>query len=60
MFDLQIALSDDKAAALAQLIKRITWSSLRENAVDDDEAYAMQRALEDVRKALVEHGFDPR
>ena len=60
MLNLQIALSHDQAAALAQLIKRITWSSLRENAANDDEAYEMQRALEEVRKGLVEQGFDPR
>ncbi len=60
MLNLQCELSQDQASALAQLIKRVAWSSLRENASDDDEAYAMQQALEQIRRNLVEHGIDPR
>jgi hypothetical protein len=60
MLDLHFELSPVQAQALAQLIKRIPWSSLRESAVDDDEAYAMQDALEQVRGALDEQGFSPR
>ena len=60
MLNLQIALSHDQAAALAQLIKRITLTSLRANAANDDEAYDMQRALEEVRRGLVEQGIEPR
>lgn len=60
MLNLQCELSQDQASALAQLIKRVAWSSLRENAIDDDEAYVMQQALEQIRRSLVEHGIDPR
>lgn len=60
MVNLQFELSQDQADALAQLIKRIPGSSLRENATDEDEAYAMQDALNQVRVALSDQGFSPR
>ena len=34
-----------QALALAQFVKRVGWSEIRQNAVDDDEAYAMREAL---------------
>ena len=30
-----------QALALAQFVKRVGWSEIRQNAVDDDEAYAI-------------------
>ncbi len=55
-----IEMAAAEAAALAQLIKRLPWTSVREWAVDDQEARDMQAALEQVRKGLVEQGFHPR
>jgi hypothetical protein len=53
-------LDDGLALALAQLVKRIGWTELRQNAVDDDEAYQMRQAVNEVAKALAEAGFEPR
>jgi hypothetical protein len=49
-----------EAAALAQFIKRIGWPEISANSVDRDEAEIMRDALERLRVALVEAGFDPR
>jgi len=53
-------LDDGLALALAQLVKRIGWTELRQNAVDDDEAYKMRQAVSEVARALAEAGFEPR
>ena len=60
MLNITVELSNDQALALAQLIKRIPLSNLQSNAHDDEEAYSMQSALEQVRKALSEQGCSPR
>ena len=60
MLNITVELSNDQALALAQLIKRIPLSDLRSNAQDEEEAYVMQGALQQVRKALSEQGFNPR
>ena len=49
-----------QALALAQFVKRVGWSEIRQNAVDDDEAYAMREALGFLAKALQEAGYAPR
>jgi len=59
-FQPSVELNETQASAPAQLIKRIPLSDLRSNAVDEAEAYDMQSALEQTRKALREQGFDPR
>ena len=33
-----VVLSDDQALALAQFVKRVRWTEVRQNAVGDDEA----------------------
>ncbi|HBP1027124.1 TPA: hypothetical protein L5U05_006152 [Pseudomonas aeruginosa] len=48
------------ALALAQLVKRVTWSELRQNAIDDAEAYLMQEALGTLARALKDSGYAPR
>ena len=60
MQTITVELTDDQALALAQLIKRIPLSDLRTHAQDEEEAYVMQGALEQVRKALGDQGFNPR
>lgn len=52
--------TEQEALDLAQLAKRISFSDVRENAVDDDEAYRMLYALEKVRKAIADLGINPR
>ncbi|HCU1560714.1 TPA: hypothetical protein OUG97_004185 [Escherichia coli] len=54
---------DDKEAlalALAQFVKRLTWSDLRGCAVDDDEAYVIKDAVDKLQRAMAEEGFSPR
>ena len=55
-----VQIDDKLAQALAQFIKRVGWSEMRQNAVDDAEAYDMRDGLDQVRKALQEAGYDPR
>jgi len=52
-------LNEYQAMALAQLCKRISWQSCRNNSVDDNEAQAMINATDYLRGALRKAGFDP-
>jgi hypothetical protein len=49
-----------QAIALAQFVKRVTWSEIRSCAVDDDEAHLIRDAIEALQRALAEAGFSPR
>lgn len=53
-------LSDSEALALAQLVKRIGYEEVSNNAVDKDEAQEMLNALAEVAKVLGEAGYSPR
>jgi hypothetical protein len=55
-----VYIDDHLAQALAQFIKRVGWSEMRQNAVDEAEAYDIRDGLEQVRKALQGVGYDPR
>ena len=60
--DIQIAfgLPDHQAEALAQFVKRVGWSQMRECAVDDDETRDIRDALDQLRAGLAEAGYAPR
>lgn len=58
--NVSMILPDRQALALAQLVKRIGWTEMRQNAVDDDEAYEIRDALGALAKALAEAGYSPR
>lgn len=60
MVTFTVTINDELAEALAQFLKRVGWSEMRQNAVNDVEAYTMRDALDQVRKALQEAGYDPR
>lgn len=60
MIDLSLDLDETQALALAQFVKRIGWSEIRQNAVDDNEAYLMRDALDMLSKSLAGEGFAPR
>ena len=60
METLRLELTGSQAMALAQLVKRIKLSDLRANAADEEEAYVMQEAVEQVQRALSDQGFSPR
>jgi len=55
-----VDLSPELALALAQFVKRVGWSEIRANAVDDQEADEMRTALEYLRDGLALAGFAPR
>lgn len=60
MVNLNFELEESQALALAQFVKRVGWSDIRQNAVSDDEAYTMRDALGELAKALRDSGFAPR
>lgn len=54
-------LTQAQAWQLAQFVKRITFSGVRECACNNDEAYVMLAALDVIRENLrEEHGIAPR
>ena len=55
-----IWLEPAQALALAQFIKRVRWTEVRQNAVGDEEADLMMDAMREVAKALAEAGYAPR
>jgi hypothetical protein len=60
MLPLQLDLSQTQASALLHLVKQIPAHHIRACADDEAEADAMRQALDAIRKALTEQGFDPR
>ncbi len=55
-----VELTEHEAMALAQFIKRVGWSDVRANAVDDRDCSLMMDALRRVQCSLAEEGFNPR
>lgn len=55
-----IELTSAEAMALAQFVKRIGWSEMRQCAVDDKEAYEISDSIATLQKALNESGYAPR
>ncbi len=55
-----LELDSGNAWALALFVKRVGWSEIRQNAVDDTEAYDMRDAIEALQRALAEAGISPR
>ncbi|ASL91056.1 hypothetical protein IM817_26115 (plasmid) [Serratia marcescens] len=53
-------LTQSQALALAQFVKRLTWSEIQACAVDEDETYEMRDAVNLLQKSLAEAGFSPR
>ncbi|MDF9722833.1 hypothetical protein P4S07_024070 [Serratia marcescens] len=53
-------LTQSQALALAQFVKRLTWSAIQACAVDEDETYEMRDAVNLLQKSLAEAGFSPR
>jgi hypothetical protein len=58
---LSLQLDENETMALAQLVKRLSWSDLRGCAVSDEEARVMKSAIEKLQQALrEERGYAPR
>lgn len=60
MVSFTVTINEELAESLSQFLKRVGFSEMRQNAVDDAEAYTMRDALDQVRKSLQEAGYDPR
>jgi hypothetical protein len=60
MVTLTVELNEELADALAQFVKRVGFSEMRSNAVDDAEAYLIRDAIDRVRMGLANAGFSPR
>lgn len=58
--NVSVYLDDDEALALAQLVKRLSWNEMRQNAVSEDETYLMRSALAKLMTGLSEAGYSPR
>lgn len=58
--EVKMWLEPAQALALAQFVKRVGWTEIRQNAVDDDEAYEMRTALGILANKLQEAGYAPR
>jgi hypothetical protein len=57
---LTFTLDAQAADALAQFLKRLTYGDYRAQAVNEQDAYAMQQAGEAMRGALADVGIRPR
>lgn len=57
---LTLNLPSVQADALSQLVKRIGWTELRQNARNDEEASDMRSALLALQNELAQQGYDPR
>lgn len=60
MVTFTVTINDELADGLAQFLKRVGFSEIRQNAVDDVEACIMRDALNQVRIVLAEAGYAPR
>lgn len=60
MVAIVLELPDAEALALSQLVKRLCWNELRDNAVDNDEAFLMREAINKVAQGLARVGSSPR
>ena len=54
-----LELSALRALALAQFVKRLSWSAMRECAVDDMECYEIRAAIDTLQRALAQVGCAP-
>ena len=57
---IKVELTDEEAYALAQYLKRAIFEDYRKRALNDDDAYIMQSAVAEIRKALAKAGCEPR
>jgi len=60
MVTITAELTEDEAWALAQFLKRLTYTDCRSHAVDGGEAYTMISAADKIRESLADVGFAPR
>jgi hypothetical protein len=57
---IDVDLPPAEAQALAQFVKRVTWSEMRSCAVDEAECYRIRAAVDKVQRALAAADYAPR
>lgn len=57
---IKIILEVAEAEALAQFVKRVGFDEIRQNAQNDEEAYAIREAINKLQTALDFAGYSPR
>lgn len=57
---IELELTDDEAAALAQFLKRSGFTDYKAKAESEADAYLMRDAGDKVREALAGAGYAPR
>jgi hypothetical protein len=55
-----LAINEDEAWALAQFVKRVTWSEMRACAQDEAETELIRAGITSLQTALKDAGFAPR
>ena len=55
-----LQMTPDRAEAMAQFVKRLTWNEMRQCAVNDDETYIIREGISLLQQELAEKGFNPR
>ncbi|MCP4127376.1 MAG: hypothetical protein GY753_09970 [Gammaproteobacteria bacterium] len=59
MNEILIELSDSEAKGLSQFLKRVGWSEIRGNSVNEKEADMVKNAIYEVQKGLAKAGYQP-
>jgi len=57
---IDVELPPAQALALAQFVKRVTWTEMRACAVDEAECYEIRAAIDNVQRALAAVDYAPR
>ena len=57
---IEVQLPPAEALALAQFVKRVTWSEMRSCAMDEAECYQIRAAIDKVQRALADADYGPR
>jgi hypothetical protein len=57
---IDLELPSAEALALAQFVKRVTWTEMRACAVDEAECYEIRAAIDKVQRALAAVDYAPR
>lgn len=56
----QFEIDEFQADALAEFVKRVGWKEIRDNAVNEDQAFLIRDGINALRGGLTRAGFAPR
>ncbi len=57
---IDLELASAEAMALAQFVKRVTWTEMRACAADEAECYEIRAAIDKVQRARADANYAPR